>query len=105
MDRSAAELIISLHEKGYVYDFLYFDIQQLLCIQENIYYRLSEVNIIHAYSIDMALNNSKMIISAIETTTGIRGLLISTHAPQYLKSSETKSSTPLSAAVSPQRFP
>jgi len=71
--------IITLHEEGYIYDFLLNGVDQLWDVQENRSYPFNEININKIGKFDEQDGKTAKFIIAIETTDGSKGLLLSTN--------------------------
>jgi hypothetical protein len=72
VNRRVAQFIIILHEDGYIYDFILVGNLQIQCVQESSTHTCDEVNI---NRIGLCGSSPQRLLIAIETATGIRGIL------------------------------
>jgi hypothetical protein len=76
IENSVAKAVISLHQKGYSYDFKMIGDEYLLCIQNNRTFTFDElvINFIDEYY--DSLSSAYRFIHTIETECGISGLIV-----------------------------
>jgi len=79
------QVIISLHEDGYIYDFLLYGVGQIWCLQEGTPHSFAEINIHEVNLFGEQNKKSKKFLFAIETADGHKGLLSATPCAECLK--------------------